>query len=160
MDSDYIIYGFFSRLSQCREQGTVASFSIDRNSHMWWEAHHSQSTEWGYVLRSGTDIISLPGSIKSFEENWTEREVFKIYFCSFQYYNAIVGNNVRNVLQSMYSAGFKHLNILIVLIYSFLLQKDEIECDNFITVIEKVTDTFVVCGTNVGTPKCWLMVRD
>ncbi|XP_028837143.1 semaphorin-7A isoform X2 [Denticeps clupeoides] len=30
-------------------------------------------------------------------------------------------------------------------------------CDNFITVIEKVNDTFVVCGTNAGTPKCWLL---
>jgi hypothetical protein len=34
-----------------------------------------------------------------------------------------------------------------------------LECDNFITVIQKVNDTFVVCGTNAGTPKCWLLVR-
>ncbi|XP_060776560.1 semaphorin-7A [Neoarius graeffei] len=36
----------------------------------------------------------------------------------------------------------------------------KIECDNFITVIEKVNDTFVVCGTNAGTPKCWLLMND
>ncbi|KAJ7985557.1 hypothetical protein DPEC_G00353320 [Dallia pectoralis] len=36
----------------------------------------------------------------------------------------------------------------------------ELECDNFITVIQKVNDTFVVCGTNAGTPKCWLLVND
>ncbi|TSK34797.1 Toll-like receptor 2 type-1 [Bagarius yarrelli] len=36
----------------------------------------------------------------------------------------------------------------------------KIECDNFITVIEKVNDTFVVCGTNAGTPKCWLLVNN
>ncbi|MCI4374500.1 hypothetical protein PGIGA_G00006900 [Pangasianodon gigas] len=36
----------------------------------------------------------------------------------------------------------------------------KIECDNFITVIEKVNDTFVVCGTNAGTPKCWQLVNN
>uniref|UniRef100_A0A3P8ZWQ5 Sema domain-containing protein n=1 Tax=Esox lucius TaxID=8010 RepID=A0A3P8ZWQ5_ESOLU len=36
----------------------------------------------------------------------------------------------------------------------------KLECDNFITVIQKVNDTFVVCGTNAGTPKCWLLVND
>ncbi|XP_017336826.1 semaphorin-7A [Ictalurus punctatus] len=36
----------------------------------------------------------------------------------------------------------------------------ESECDNFITVIEKVNDTFVVCGTNAGTPKCWQLVNN
>ncbi|XP_062848539.1 semaphorin-7A [Trichomycterus rosablanca] len=35
----------------------------------------------------------------------------------------------------------------------------QLNCDNFITVIEKVNDTFVVCGTNAGTPKCWLLVN-
>ncbi|XP_066538607.1 semaphorin-7A isoform X2 [Hoplias malabaricus] len=35
----------------------------------------------------------------------------------------------------------------------------QLECDNFITVIEKVNDTFVVCGTNAGSPKCWLLVN-
>uniref|UniRef100_A0A667ZG62 Si:ch211-113g11.6 n=1 Tax=Myripristis murdjan TaxID=586833 RepID=A0A667ZG62_9TELE len=35
-----------------------------------------------------------------------------------------------------------------------------LECDNFITVIQKVNDTFVVCGTNAGSPKCWLLVND
>ncbi|XP_062395689.1 semaphorin-7A [Sardina pilchardus] len=33
----------------------------------------------------------------------------------------------------------------------------KLECDNFITVIEEVNGTFVVCGTNAGSPKCWLM---
>ncbi|XP_051574093.1 semaphorin-7A-like isoform X1 [Myxocyprinus asiaticus] len=34
------------------------------------------------------------------------------------------------------------------------------ECDNFITVIERVGDSFVVCGTRAGAPKCWLLVND
>ncbi|KAM4600682.1 semaphorin-7A [Polymixia lowei] len=36
----------------------------------------------------------------------------------------------------------------------------KLECDNFITVIQKVNETFVVCGTNAGSPKCWLLVND
>ncbi|XP_051922440.1 semaphorin-7A [Hippocampus zosterae] len=36
----------------------------------------------------------------------------------------------------------------------------ELECDNFITVIEKVNDTFIVCGTNAGSPRCWMLVND
>ncbi|KAJ8398424.1 hypothetical protein AAFF_G00426790 [Aldrovandia affinis] len=35
----------------------------------------------------------------------------------------------------------------------------QMECDNFITVIQNVSDTFVVCGTNAGTAKCWLLVN-
>ncbi|XP_051999994.1 semaphorin-7A-like [Xyrauchen texanus] len=34
------------------------------------------------------------------------------------------------------------------------------ECDNFITVIERVGDSFVVCGTRAGAPKCWLLVNE
>uniref|UniRef100_A0A3Q2YBR0 Si:ch211-113g11.6 n=1 Tax=Hippocampus comes TaxID=109280 RepID=A0A3Q2YBR0_HIPCM len=33
----------------------------------------------------------------------------------------------------------------------------DLECDNFITVIEKVNDTFIVCGTNAGSPRCWML---
>uniref|UniRef100_A0A8C9V0H9 Semaphorin-1A n=1 Tax=Scleropages formosus TaxID=113540 RepID=A0A8C9V0H9_SCLFO len=33
------------------------------------------------------------------------------------------------------------------------------ECDNFITVIEKVDDHVLVCGTNAGAPRCWLLVN-
>lgn len=33
------------------------------------------------------------------------------------------------------------------------------ECDNFITVLEKVGDSFIVCGTRAGSPKCWLLVN-
>ncbi|CAN9514427.1 unnamed protein product [Ophioblennius macclurei] len=36
----------------------------------------------------------------------------------------------------------------------------ELECDNFITVIQKLNDTFVVCGTNAGSPRCWMLVND
>nr|XP_057908764.1 semaphorin-7A isoform X1 [Doryrhamphus excisus] len=36
----------------------------------------------------------------------------------------------------------------------------ELECDNFITVLEKVNDTFIVCGTNAGSPRCWMLVND
>ncbi|XP_046887677.1 semaphorin-7A [Hypomesus transpacificus] len=36
----------------------------------------------------------------------------------------------------------------------------KLECDNFITVIQKINDTFVVCGTNAGSPKCWLLVNE
>ncbi|KAF3692405.1 Semaphorin-7A Semaphorin-K1 [Channa argus] len=36
----------------------------------------------------------------------------------------------------------------------------ELECDNFITVIQKVNDTFLVCGTNAGSPRCWMLVND
>lgn len=36
----------------------------------------------------------------------------------------------------------------------------ELECDNFITVIHKINDTFVVCGTNAGSPRCWMLVND
>ncbi|XP_034553421.1 semaphorin-7A [Notolabrus celidotus] len=36
----------------------------------------------------------------------------------------------------------------------------ELECDNFITVIQKVNDTLVVCGTNAGSPRCWMLVND
>ncbi|XP_053350950.1 semaphorin-7A [Clarias gariepinus] len=39
-------------------------------------------------------------------------------------------------------------------------RETRMECDNFITVIEKINDTFVVCGTNAGTPKCWLLVNN
>lgn len=35
----------------------------------------------------------------------------------------------------------------------------QLECDNFITVIQKVNDTFIVCGTNAGSPRCWMLVR-
>uniref|UniRef100_A0A3Q3J0B5 Sema domain-containing protein n=1 Tax=Monopterus albus TaxID=43700 RepID=A0A3Q3J0B5_MONAL len=35
----------------------------------------------------------------------------------------------------------------------------DLECDNFITVIQKVNDTFIVCGTNAGSPRCWMLVR-
>ncbi|XP_028327630.1 semaphorin-7A [Gouania willdenowi] len=36
----------------------------------------------------------------------------------------------------------------------------ELECDNFITVIQKVNNTFIVCGTNAGSPRCWMLVND
>ncbi|KAG7475450.1 hypothetical protein JOB18_032057 [Solea senegalensis] len=36
----------------------------------------------------------------------------------------------------------------------------ELECDNFITVIQKVNDRFIVCGTNAGSPRCWMLVND
>ncbi|XP_041649065.1 semaphorin-7A [Cheilinus undulatus] len=36
----------------------------------------------------------------------------------------------------------------------------ELECDNFITVIQKVNDTLIVCGTNAGSPRCWMLVND
>ncbi|KAM9309301.1 semaphorin-7A [Pholidichthys leucotaenia] len=36
----------------------------------------------------------------------------------------------------------------------------ELECDNFITVIQKVNDTFIVCGTNAGKPRCSMLVND
>ncbi|XP_040020923.2 semaphorin-7A [Gasterosteus aculeatus] len=36
----------------------------------------------------------------------------------------------------------------------------ELECDNFITVIQKVNDTLLVCGTNAGSPRCWMLVND
>lgn len=35
----------------------------------------------------------------------------------------------------------------------------QLECDNFITVIQKVNDTMIVCGTNAGSPRCWMLVR-
>uniref|UniRef100_G3NAE3 Semaphorin-1A n=1 Tax=Gasterosteus aculeatus aculeatus TaxID=481459 RepID=G3NAE3_GASAC len=35
-----------------------------------------------------------------------------------------------------------------------------LECDNFITVIQKVNDTLLVCGTNAGSPRCWMLVND
>lgn len=35
----------------------------------------------------------------------------------------------------------------------------QLECDNFITVMQKVNDTFLVCGTNAGSPRCWMLVR-
>ncbi|CAB1419699.1 unnamed protein product [Pleuronectes platessa] len=35
-----------------------------------------------------------------------------------------------------------------------------LECDNFITVIQKVNDTFIACGTNAGSPRCWMLVND
>lgn len=35
----------------------------------------------------------------------------------------------------------------------------QLECDNFITVIQKVNDTILVCGTNAGSPRCWMLVR-
>lgn len=41
---------------------------------------------------------------------------------------------------------------------SFLLPV-QLECDNFITVIQKVNDTMIVCGTNAGSPRCWMLVR-
>lgn len=37
----------------------------------------------------------------------------------------------------------------------------ELECDNFITVLQKVNnETFVACGTNAGSPRCWMLVND
>uniref|UniRef100_A0A3B3SGC8 Si:ch211-113g11.6 n=1 Tax=Paramormyrops kingsleyae TaxID=1676925 RepID=A0A3B3SGC8_9TELE len=42
-----------------------------------------------------------------------------------------------------------------------LSKNDSIEnCDNFITVIQKVNDSLVACGTNAGIPKCWLLVNN
>ncbi|KAM8827032.1 semaphorin-7A [Synchiropus picturatus] len=35
----------------------------------------------------------------------------------------------------------------------------ELECDNFITVIQKINDTMLVCGTNAGSPRCWTLVN-
>uniref|UniRef100_A0AAV2MEY6 Sema domain-containing protein n=1 Tax=Knipowitschia caucasica TaxID=637954 RepID=A0AAV2MEY6_KNICA len=35
----------------------------------------------------------------------------------------------------------------------------ELECDNFITVMQKVNDTFIVCGTNAGSPRCWMLTK-
>uniref|UniRef100_A0A8C2XA69 Si:ch211-113g11.6 n=1 Tax=Cyclopterus lumpus TaxID=8103 RepID=A0A8C2XA69_CYCLU len=35
-----------------------------------------------------------------------------------------------------------------------------LECDNFITVIQKVNDTIIVCGTNAGSPRCWMLVNN
>uniref|UniRef100_H3CKZ6 Si:ch211-113g11.6 n=1 Tax=Tetraodon nigroviridis TaxID=99883 RepID=H3CKZ6_TETNG len=37
---------------------------------------------------------------------------------------------------------------------------EQLECDNFITVIQKVNDTMIVCGTNAGNPRCWMLVND
>lgn len=34
----------------------------------------------------------------------------------------------------------------------------QLECDNFITVIQKVNDTMIICGTNAGSPRCWMLV--
>ncbi|KAK5861723.1 hypothetical protein PBY51_017178 [Eleginops maclovinus] len=36
----------------------------------------------------------------------------------------------------------------------------ELECDNFITVIQKVNDTMIICGTNAGSPRCWMLVNE
>ncbi|XP_034030272.1 semaphorin-7A [Thalassophryne amazonica] len=36
----------------------------------------------------------------------------------------------------------------------------KLECDNFITVIQKVNDTFLVCGTNAGSPRCWMLANE
>ncbi|KAK6471386.1 semaphorin-7A [Huso huso] len=33
------------------------------------------------------------------------------------------------------------------------------ECENFITVIHKVNSSLLICGTNAGAPKCWLLVN-
>ncbi|XP_023686206.2 semaphorin-7A-like isoform X1 [Paramormyrops kingsleyae] len=33
------------------------------------------------------------------------------------------------------------------------------ECDNFITVVEKIDGYVMVCGTNAGHPKCWMLVN-
>ncbi|XP_056617681.1 semaphorin-7A [Triplophysa dalaica] len=33
------------------------------------------------------------------------------------------------------------------------------ECDNFITVLKKVGDSFIACGTRAGSPKCWQLVN-
>uniref|UniRef100_A0A3P9L226 Si:ch211-113g11.6 n=1 Tax=Oryzias latipes TaxID=8090 RepID=A0A3P9L226_ORYLA len=42
----------------------------------------------------------------------------------------------------------------------FDVQVELLECDNFITVLQKVNDTFIVCGTNAGSPRCWMLVND
>uniref|UniRef100_A0A3Q0RET0 Si:ch211-113g11.6 n=1 Tax=Amphilophus citrinellus TaxID=61819 RepID=A0A3Q0RET0_AMPCI len=39
-----------------------------------------------------------------------------------------------------------------------VLHERSLECDNFITVIQKVNDTFIVCGTNAGNPRCWMLI--
>ena len=48
-------------------------------------------------------------------------------------------------------------------LFSFFLVSppslSQMECDNFITVIQKVNDTMLVCGTNAGNPRCWMLVR-
>ncbi|KPP78708.1 hypothetical protein Z043_101764 [Scleropages formosus] len=36
----------------------------------------------------------------------------------------------------------------------------EVECANYITVIQRVNDSLLVCGTNAGSPKCWLLVNN
>lgn len=51
------------------------------------------------------------------------------------------------------------LSFLSSLVVSLCSFSSQLECDNFITVIEKVNDTFIVCGTNAGSPRCWMLVR-
>ncbi|KAL4646761.1 semaphorin-7A-like isoform X1 [Arapaima gigas] len=36
----------------------------------------------------------------------------------------------------------------------------EVDCNNYITVIQKVNESLLVCGTNAGSPKCWLLVNN
>ncbi|XP_026543748.1 semaphorin-7A-like [Notechis scutatus] len=33
------------------------------------------------------------------------------------------------------------------------------DCDNFIQMIERIENKTLVCGTNAGSPKCWLLVN-
>ncbi|XP_056261877.1 semaphorin-7A isoform X2 [Pseudoliparis swirei] len=51
-------------------------------------------------------------------------------------------------------------DVIISLIALFHDHVREMECDNFITVIQKVNDTIIVCGTNAGSPRCWMLVND
>ena len=56
---------------------------------------------------------------------------------------------------SLASASFSSF---VHIFYSLFLS--QLECDNFITVIQKVNDTIIVCGTNAGSPRCWMLVRE
>lgn len=60
------------------------------------------------------------------------------------------------VMVSLFTRGFASCSAFVPLVCCLFLS--QLECDNFITVIQKVNDTMIICGTNAGSPRCWMLV--
>ncbi|XP_005158115.1 uncharacterized protein isoform X1 [Danio rerio] len=82
-----------------------------------------------------TDVLYVGGQGVIYKLSFRDKEVHDIQI------PVVMDENAKELCHSK-SSQWKH------------------ECDNFITVIEKVGDSMVVCGTRAGTPKCWLLVND
>uniref|UniRef100_A0A672GRH0 Si:ch211-113g11.6 n=1 Tax=Salarias fasciatus TaxID=181472 RepID=A0A672GRH0_SALFA len=71
-----------------------------------------------------------------------------------------VGGQAMIYVLSFTDRGVRDLQVGLVICNTATSWWRCLECDNFITVIQKLNDTFMVCGTNAGSPRCWMLVND